>query len=136
MSRAAVVNGFDSPLAVILSAVALEGLGDRRGGSWLKVFLRKLGGLATNPLVISAVGGLLVSYFRVPVLKVGILDELLSLLAATSLPLALLSIGCSIELGSLKKNLRLVLAVTAVMGLLLFILDGALVWLVNLITGV
>ena len=30
----------------------------------------------------------------------------------------------------------IVLAVTAVMGLLLFILDGALVWLVNLITGV
>ena len=29
-----------------------------------------------------------------------------------------------------------VLAVTAVMGLLLFVLDGALVWLVNLITGV
>ena len=30
----------------------------------------------------------------------------------------------------------IVLAVTAVMGLLLFMLDGALVWLVNLITGV
>jgi preprotein translocase subunit SecE len=30
----------------------------------------------------------------------------------------------------------IVLAVTAVMGLLLFLLDGALVWLVNLITGV
>ncbi|WP_429153849.1 preprotein translocase subunit SecE [Aeromonas veronii] len=30
----------------------------------------------------------------------------------------------------------IVLAVTAVMGLLLFVLDGALVWLVNLITGV
>ncbi|MGL5286002.1 protein translocase subunit secE/sec61 gamma [Aeromonas sp. RU39B] len=30
----------------------------------------------------------------------------------------------------------IVLAVTAVMGLLLFVLDGALVWLVNIITGV
>lgn len=30
----------------------------------------------------------------------------------------------------------IVLAVTAVMGLLLFVLDGALVWLVNLVTGV
>ena len=30
----------------------------------------------------------------------------------------------------------IVLAVTAVMGLLLFVLDGALVYLVNLITGV
>ncbi|MGL5948792.1 MAG: preprotein translocase subunit SecE [Aeromonas sp.] len=30
----------------------------------------------------------------------------------------------------------IVLVVTAIMGLLLFVLDGALVWLVNLITGV
>ena len=113
MSKAAVVNGFDSPLSVILSAVALETYGTRLGGSKWRIFLSKLGSLATNPIVLSSFLGLLVSYFKIPVLSVGILDQLLSLLGGTSLPLALLSIGCSIEIGKLVTNLRPVLAVAA-----------------------
>ena len=113
MSRAAVVNGFDSPLSVILSAVALETYGTRSGGSRLKVLGTKLLGLVTNPIVLSSFLGLLVAYLRIPVLSVGILDQLLALLAGTSLPLALLSIGCSLEIGKLLANLRPVLAVAA-----------------------
>ena len=119
MSRAAVVNGFDSPLSVILSVIALETYGTRAGGSKIRVFLLKLRGLATNPIVLSSFLGLAFSYFRIPVLSVGILDQLLALLAGTSLPLALLSIGCSLEIGKLLANLRPVLAVAAAKLLLL-----------------
>lgn len=111
MSRAAVVNGFDSPMSVILSAVALETYGTRAGGSRWKVLLAKLVGLAANPIVLSSFLALLVAYLRIPVLSVGIVDQTLALLAGTSLPLALLSIGCSLEIGKLVANLRPVLAV-------------------------
>ena len=130
MSRAAVVNGFDSPMSVILSVIALEAFGSRRGGSWIKTFLAKLRGLITNPIVLSSLLGLLVSYFRIPVLKLGMLDQLLSLLGGTSLPLALLSIGCSIELGSLRKNIRPVLAVTAAKLVGLPLIAFAMSWFV------
>ncbi len=111
MSRAAVVNGFDSPMSVILSAVALETYGTRTGGSRWKVLLAKLVGLATNPIVLSSFLALLVAYFRVPVLSVGIVDQTLALLAGTSLPLALLSIGVSLDFRRLLSDLRPVLAV-------------------------
>ncbi len=113
MSRAAVVNGFDSPLSVILSAVALETYGTRAGGSRLKELGAKLLGLVTNPIVLSSFLALLVAYLRIPVLSVGLVDQTLALLAGTSLPLALLSIGCSLEIGKLLANLRPVLAVAA-----------------------
>jgi predicted permease len=130
MSRAAVVNGFDSPLSVILSAVALETFGTRTGGSRLKVLGSKLLGLATNPIVLSSFLGLAFSYFRIPVLSIGIVDQLLALLAGTSLPLALLSIGCSLEIGKLFQNLRPVLAVAGAKLLLFPALAFLLSWFV------
>ena len=130
MSKAAVVNGFDSPLSVILSAVALESFGAKRGGSAIRTFLLKLKGLAANPIVLSSLLGLLFSYFKVPVLKLGMLDQLLSLLGGTSLPLALLSIGCSIELKSLLKNIRPVLAVSAAKLIVLPLIAFVLSWFV------
>lgn len=130
MSRAAVVNGFDSPLSVILSATAIEAFGAKTGGSAAKTLLIKLKGLATNPIVLSSLLGLLLSYFKVPVLKLGMLDQLLSLLGGTSLPLALLSIGCSIELRSLMKNIRTVLAVSAAKLVALPLMAFAISWFI------
>jgi len=130
MSQAAVVNGFDSPLSVILSAVALETYGTRGGGSHLKVLGAKLLGLVTNPIVLSSFLGLLVAYLRIPVLSVGMVDQLLALLAGTSLPLALLSIGCSLEIGKLRANLRPVLAVAAAKLLVLPAIAFVLSWFV------
>lgn len=130
MSKAAVVNGFDSPLSVILSAIALETFGAKGGSSAAKTFLMKLKGLVTNPIVLSSLLALLLSYLKVPVLKLGMLDQLLNLLGSTSLPLALLSIGCSIELKSLLKNIRPVLAVSAAKLIALPLIAFLLSWYV------
>ena len=130
MSKAAVVNGFDSPLSVLLSAAALEAFGRRRGGPAFKTFLVKLRGVGLNPIVLSAVLGLLLSWFKVPVLKLGMLDQLLSLLGGTSLPLALLSIGCSMDLMSIRRNIGAVLAVSAAKLVALPLIAFALSWFV------
>jgi malate permease and related proteins len=135
MSRAAVVNGFDSPLAILLSAIALETYGPGCKGSRFRAFLTKLAGLAANPIVLSAMLGLLLSCLQVPVLKFGMLDQLLALLGGTSLPLALLSIGCSIEIRSIRNNLRPVLAVIAAKLLLMPLLGFLLSWFVFKLRG-
>jgi predicted permease len=111
MSRAAVVNGFDSLLVILLSVFALE---IYRGGNTTRLLGRKLTAFITNPFIVSSVLGLLLSYLNIPILKIGILDELLKMISGMALPLALLSIGCSIEVGHLKKNLRLILNAAAV----------------------
>jgi predicted permease len=130
MSRAAVVNGFDSPLSVVLSAISLEAFGPQRGGSKARTFLVKLGGIVANPIVLASLLGLLLSYFKVPALKIGALDQLLSLLGGTSLPLALLSVGCSLEFKNLRKNILPVLAVSAAKLAALPLIALALSWFV------
>ncbi len=117
MSRAAVVNGFDSPLVILYTVISLEVFrGIRKGTAGngenkkaLNVMAEKLYSFITNPFIFSSVLGLLLSYFKVPVLKIGVIDEFLKTSSGLSLPLALLSIGCSIEIKQMKKNLKLVL---------------------------
>lgn len=135
MSRAAVVNGFDSPLVIILSVLALEvfrngssSQGAKAGkcanGDMCKgqskfrcaagIILKKLAGLAVNPFVMSAALGLFLSYCRISVLKLTMLDELLKMAGGMALPIALISVGSSIEVKHLRDNLRLVLAAASV----------------------
>ncbi len=138
MSRAAVVNGFDSPLVIILSVVALElfrGKGQAKGAdsgskSPASVIGKKLAAFITNPFILASALGLTLSYFKVPVLKISILDEFLTIAGGMALPLALISIGCSIEAVHLKKNLRLVLQAVSVKLLAMPAIAFILAWFV------
>ncbi len=143
MSRAAVVNGFDSPLVIILSVIALElfkGKGQKNGAAGSKspaaVLGEKLLAFITNPFILSSVVGLSLSYFRVPVLQIKILDQFLSISGGMALPLALISIGCSIEAVHLRKNIRLVLQATAVKLLAMPLIAFILAWFVFNFRGV
>jgi len=84
----------------------------------IRVTLREI---VTNPLIIGCVAGLLYARFinTFPVF----LDNAFSLSAAVALPLALLSIGGSLTMKSLKGNLRLS-TVAAVIKLLLLPVAG------------
>lgn len=117
MSSAAIVNGFDSALVIILSVFALDvfrgkAVNKYDSKSALKVFNEKFISFITNPFVVSAVLGILLAYFKVPVLKFQILDNLLLQTGNMALPMALLSIGCSVDISHLKNNLKLVLTTT------------------------
>lgn len=144
MSRAAIVNGFDSPLVIILSVFALEmfkGKGqaketDSGSKSSMTVIREKLTAFIANPFIISSALGLALSYFKVPVLKIGIIDQFLSTAGGMALPLALVSIGCSIEVVHLKKNLKLVLQAACVKLLAMPAIAFLLAWYVFNFRGV
>jgi len=122
MSKTAVINGFDSPVVILLSALALEIFRGRNKKSEssktvLKVISEKIPGFLTNPFVLAAVVGFGLSYLKVPLLNIKMVDELLKITGYMALPLALISIGCSIKISHLKNNFKLVL-VSAVIKLL------------------
>lgn len=126
MSRAAVINGFDSPLVILLSVISLEifrfnkekkgniNLEENRKKSLVKLIKKKLLSFISNPFILSAVIGLLLSYLKVPVLSFKILDQFLKISAGMALPLALISIGCSLEIKHLKDNLLLVFCASSI----------------------
>ena len=144
MSRAAVVNGFDSPVVIILSVLALEFFRRKRQvketDSGLKssgiIIREKLAAVITNPFILSSILGLVLSYFSVPVLKIRIFDQFLSIAGGMALPLALISIGCSIEAVHLKNNLKLVLQASAVKLLAMPVIAFILAWFVFNFRGV
>jgi hypothetical protein len=123
--KAAIINGFDTPTAVILSVIALEIFkgGVKREktkeGFWgtlayhlVNLFVNigtKMISVLINPFIISSFLGLILCFFKVPVLSVGILNQFLTVGAGMAFPLALISIGCSIEIRHLSKNIGLVL---------------------------
>ncbi len=121
MSKAAVINGFDSALVVILSVFALEVFrsSKKRAGEIqkvgriskpaLQVFSERFASFITNPFVLSAVLGIVFAYLNIPVLKFKFIDEVLKQIGTMALPMALLSIGCSIEVKHLRSNLKIVL---------------------------
>ncbi len=109
VSRAAVINGFDSPYCVFLSIFSLEIFrsllhpdADRKKAA--RLLGRKLLDFLRNPFLIATLLGLACSYWRVPVMQVGIISEFLTMAGNIALPLALLSIGCSIELRRVREG--------------------------------
>jgi predicted permease len=116
VSKAAVVNSIDSPAVIIISVLALElfkkkaSVNSNGFKGVIPKLLHRLLGALTNPFLLSAVIGLGASYFKVPVLNISVIDEFLRIAGDMAMPLALLSIGCSIDVKHLKENLRLVLA--------------------------
>jgi Predicted permeases len=118
MSRAAVINGFDSPLVIILSVFALEifkGSKKRDDSRRIAAVIgEKMLSFISNPFIISSFLGLILSYYKVPVLKISILDKFLETASSMALPLSLISVGCSIEVRNLKKDLKLVLGASSI----------------------
>ncbi|OGO81095.1 MAG: hypothetical protein A2Y21_10085 [Clostridiales bacterium GWC2_40_7] len=143
MSRAAVVNGFDSPVVIILSVLALEVFRGKNppnrtsdSKSPVGIIGEKLKAFIANPFILSSVLGLALSYFKVPVLKISIVDQFLSIAGGMALPLALISIGCSIEAVHLKKNIKLVLQAASVKLLAMPAIAFVLAWFVFNFRGV
>ncbi len=124
MSKAAIINGFDTPTVIILSVIGLGIYNGKikkentlRAGSFqqkLIYILRNEGlrfiGFLTNPFILSAFLGLLFAYYKIPVLQVKVLDQFLLMASNVSLPLALVLIGCSVDIKHLKNNLKLVVS--------------------------
>lgn len=123
MSKAAIINGFDTLTVIILSVLSLgiyNGTKLSRNSSEngdikqkLIYILRNEGlrflGFITNPFVLSAFLGLVFAYYKIPVLQVRVLDQFLLMASNVSLPMALVLIGCSVDVKHLKNNLKLVI---------------------------
>lgn len=82
-------------------AVTLDGLGEAPA---LKVLLARIGrSLATNPIVIGICCAVAWRLTGLPI--TGVMDEVLSRIAATALPVALLSLGMSMVLYGIRGNI-------------------------------
>ncbi|MFO1396606.1 MAG: AEC family transporter [Burkholderiales bacterium] len=96
MLIATVVIALLVPMVNVLSVLALSNPADRTLASLLKP-------IATNPLIVSCVAGVVLNLSGVE-LKWGV-DRLLTLLANTSLPLGLLSVGAALRIDELRGHL-------------------------------
>jgi predicted permease len=126
MSRAAVISGFDTPTVIILSVLGLVFFRNKGNGSALvnnsnyssrdKLILmlrntgRKFMEFFVNPFILSAFLGLVLAYYKIPVLHLKVLDHFLLMASNISLPMALVLIGCSVDVKHLKHNKKLVLS--------------------------
>ena len=119
VSITSLINGFDSPYCVILSIVALEifrtiayGNGNKEGAK--KLLLSKLFDVIKNPFLIATVLGFICVWLKLNVLSLGFVRELLTLTSNISMPLSLFVIGCSINFGSIRKNVGIIASVSAI----------------------
>jgi predicted permease len=113
MSKTAVINGFDSPLVILLSALTL-GIYRKDPEKTRRTVLRKFISFFTNPLVMAAFASLLLSYLKVPLLNIPVADDFLEIAGYMSLPLALISIGASIRISRIRADLVPVLAAAVI----------------------
>ena len=128
MSRAAVISGFDSPAVIIFSVLGLalyKGNGENsvvlnnvsysskeRFSCLMQSAGKKFIDFFINPFILSAVLGLLLAYYKIPLLQVKVLDQFLLMASNISLPMALVLIGCSVDVKHLRNNKKLVLSTT------------------------
>jgi predicted permease len=105
--RFGILIGILVPLINVLSVSTLIWFGGKRVSLRAQV-AQTARALATNPLVLGCVGGILYGQLisRFP----GFIDNTLRLASYVTLPLALLSIGSMLTLGSLRTYVRLALA--------------------------
>lgn len=119
LSQVAVINGFDSPFCVFLSIFSLSVFrslqgedGDRAGAR--RLLAKNLLAFLYNPFLLATVLGLIVSYFRIPVMELPIAADCILMCADIALPLALISIGMSISLPALRHGAAALLSVCAI----------------------
>jgi predicted permease len=128
MSRAAVISGFDTPAVIILSVLGLVFY--KRNGEnpalidsidyspkdrlyrIMQSAGRKFIDFFVNPFILSAFFGLMLAYYQIPVLQLKVLDQFLLMASNISLPMALVLIGCSVDVKHLRNNKKLVLSTT------------------------
>lgn len=154
MSRAAVINGFDSPTVIILSVLALGFFNGSRSSSGsggnstatatatviataaIRNATAKIFNFFLNPFILSAFLGLLLAYYEIPVLKIKILDQFLFMASNVSLPLALVLIGCSVDIKHLKNNLKLVVSTAFIKLLIMPVIAYLMAYFVFHLRGV
>lgn|GEM_PF-1346419 len=126
MSRAAVISGFDTPAVIILSVlglvffrnngngIAMQANSNHSRTSKLALLMKNAGNkfveFFINPFILSAFFGLVFAYYKLPVLQIKVLDQFLLMASNISLPMALVLIGCSVDVKHLKNNKKLVLS--------------------------
>lgn len=115
LAKAAIIAGFMMLLHNLLSVAALQ-LHDTSGKGLLgfKPMIIKLMG---NPVIISAMTGIAVSWLEIPIPRV--IDRSLDILGGMAPPMALLLIGASISIKLMLKYLRPMLGVLILKLLLL-----------------
>jgi len=103
LTAASILAGFMMLLQNFLSVFGLQMFyeGPERKHK-MGFFIRKVVG---NPVVLSALGGILFSVLRIPVPAIA--DRGLKIISDMSLPLALLIIGGSLSFGLIRSNLKL-----------------------------
>ena len=103
LTRASILAGFMMCLQNLLAVLVLQffsGEGDISKSPWF--FIRKILG---NPVILSAVAGILFSLLEIPIGAT--VDRSLEILSNMALPLALLVIGSSISLDLVRSNIRI-----------------------------
>ena len=103
LTRASILAGFMMCLQNLLAVLVLQffsGNGNIPKTPWF--FIRKILG---NPVILSAVAGILFSLLEIPIGAT--VDRSLEILSNMALPLALLVIGSSISLDLVRSNIRI-----------------------------
>ena len=121
-----ILIGIIIPIINVLAVSTLTWFGDRQRAARQRL-MQTLGALVTNPLILACLGGIL--YARLINQFPVFIDNTLKLASYVTLPLALLSIGGALTLGSLKENLGLSLLAAGFKLLLLPLIGlGYLKW--------
>lgn len=109
LSKAAVINGFESPLVNILAVTGMEIFRTKSADStFIKTVGKVLLNVIKNPFVIAVILGMAESMFRTNILSLTAIDKSLEMAGRTALPLALLLIGASLTFSYIKNNFGIV----------------------------
>ncbi len=114
------------PAVNVMSVFVLKRFASNNGFSWHGAAAEIL----KNPLILSALAGLALSAFQMPL--PAMIGDLLDLLGKASLPLGLLAVGAGLNLSSIKRHARPV-AMGSVLKLLVLPL---LVWGFGVLAGI
>ena len=93
LTRASIIAGFVMILQNLLAVTALQAFGT--GGVGARKWLTSAGKIIGNPVIVSALAGILFSVAAIPIPVV--LDRTLKILAGMALPMALLVIGAALS---------------------------------------
>ena len=88
------------PVFNVLSTIALMVFGGEKGSPW-----RIVKGVLLNPLILGTLTGFLLWYFRIPIPT--LIEKPLRSLSSVATPLALFTLGASLDFGKARANSRL-----------------------------